>query len=262
MKRLKMPFMIPNDEKDDIMIDMSDLQFPFNDIKSKVNAALLFIRNIGISTFKYDFSDCDYQTKSLFLLEYIKKKNYHVDLKDLIKTWIKIVSFDIIDVKIKSILTNDEIKQFIEENNDIVSDLRSIIGSIPLCSIEFYKCKNKDSKKDLSEFDISQYKESNYDEINKSFLHFMMQYQCMIYIQESLEIAEPIWYKQYFDETCNPMFSCFITNFPFLDLINIFDPSNESVRQNFISNLDEYLNNNIKNDEEAFNNAGNNKTNE
>ena len=97
--------------------------------------SFVYLRNINIpNIIEFDFSLCSFKIKSEYLVMYITG-DANVNMRILNQTWIKILSFGYTDISIDSILNDDEINQFIVENNELVYELRRFMVSMPLCSM-------------------------------------------------------------------------------------------------------------------------------
>lgn len=234
------------------IIDMNKLNFPV-DIDKQNDAALLYIRNTGINA-TFSFDNCSYETKSWFLIRFLKKKNFELNMKSLVDTWIHIIAngyFNFNDLSHKSILDIEEINKFNEENKDYIFEIRRFIVSLPLVSINYFKnyiTDNYLNEVDISEFDCSQYEKSSFNMINMSAFIYILKDPSIITLQQVLsDHIEPIWYTEYFDNNDNnAYFSDLINSFPYLNILNLFTPDNEMIRELFIDKMNNYLNSQIK----------------
>lgn len=135
MARYSLPFDIGTlDENAEVVsIDMSSLNFNVPADQQK-KSSFIFLRNAGINA-DLDFSGCSYKDKEEFLLLYLQE-DIDVNAEILSSTWIEILSArDGGGVVLPSILTSEEIQEFLVNNKDFISDVYQLINSLPIYSM-------------------------------------------------------------------------------------------------------------------------------
>lgn len=119
-----------------IEIDMSKTEFPEN--INNISTAFVYLRNIGLSNIKLNFSKCDYETKAKYLKEYISTK-FEIKQKEFSDTLIKVVCEYYKGIKetieTYSFLNTMEIDKFINENLETVKTISNFLVSLPLYQI-------------------------------------------------------------------------------------------------------------------------------
>lgn len=225
-------------EEDDI-IDMSMPNFPVDD-NNQNKAALLFIRNTGIKS-KFDFSKCNFESKSEFLNLYLKGTMMNINVPELTETWISILTCGYFDINIKSILTDDEIIKFKENNKSFIFELHRFLISIPLCAMSLLNMKtgNFDIKLDMRDFEKSDFKEFNYH----AFSH-LFDYKEIIMLSQVIENITPVFYEYYFDfnnQDLSSFINKLINKYPYLSILNIMTNGDE-IKNMFISGISDMLN--------------------
>ena len=98
----------------EIFVNMSNINFDDNNI-TKQQKAFIYIRNMNLHNLI--FTDCNFEEKEKYLLLYLEY-NINIDIDILNKTWLKILSYNLIDIECESILNNDEICKFIKKNGN------------------------------------------------------------------------------------------------------------------------------------------------
>lgn len=115
------------------IVDMNKLQFPNISESEQKKTALIFLRNTEFDQkVILDFSDCSYEDKAEFLKLYIES-NIEIKNKAFSLTWVKILNWVIgYNLNIDSILTEEEIQKFVDENVDYIGNILQFIISTPL----------------------------------------------------------------------------------------------------------------------------------
>lgn len=240
----------------DNIIDMSDLRFPVDESEKK-EAALLFIRNMGIIG-NFDFSKCDYETKAWYMLAILKKLNLEVCIKSLNDTWIHILCDDYLGkdtIKYESIFNDEEMARFINDNRAYITEVRKLTFSIPLVTMDFFRKtmeKEKDCNIDLSEFDMSGYPVSQFNSLNMNAFSSILQYPEIIEFQQGGFDIELTWYENYFVEGSNDCYGLFINYFPYLSILNLVIPESEGIRERFMNELNKLLDSKIEQGEKEI----------
>jgi hypothetical protein len=118
------------------IVDMSNINFPQISAEEQINVSLIYLRNTNFNV-KLNFENCSYEDKKEYLIKYITN-NINIDYEEFSLTWLKILLFFVeydfnLDpdlLNIFSILTDEEIKQFISEENIIMEELYQLIISL------------------------------------------------------------------------------------------------------------------------------------
>lgn len=141
-------------QKNGAIVDMSEIRFPGNRDESTINrTAMIFLRNTGFDNIHLDFSNCEYEFKQSFLIDYVSL-DIQVQLDELIQTWLSILcryynASEDVDVD-GSIINLDEIDKFIENNINTVDLLMNFINSLPIYALNYNRLLHDDGG--LSEF--------------------------------------------------------------------------------------------------------------
>jgi len=127
------------------VINPNDIKF--EDVDNQILSAIIYIRNLELNC-SFDFENCDYETKELWLLTYLKA-NLMLDkgIDQFNQCILNLVSNEIIFRE--SILSQDEIKIFRNRNQELIKDIIQFL--ISLDEVTFLLEKNKDNK--LIEYD-------------------------------------------------------------------------------------------------------------
>lgn len=230
-----------DDVKDDndIIIDMSKTNFPIDKDKQKISC-FLFIRNTGL-TAKYDFSDCDYKDKEEFLIQFMFHRNINVGIKELLDTWVCILTTGYTNIRhLSSILNEDEINLFIKNNIEYVHELYRFFVSIPLCSMSFYlKSAKMDSAISMGDFQSSDYYGFNVYSLNQLF-----NYNEIILLTQMIDNIAPVYYYKYFDidDNRSSLRDTLFNKFPYLNMMNLIMPGNNENIDAFKNELENLLN--------------------
>lgn len=248
MKYYSLPIdlnVIDSINKEEAVIDMSDLKFPCDESK-QVRSSFIFIRNTDLDM-NFDFEKCSYEMKEEYLLFYFKG-NINVNIPVLSTTWLEILFHEYTGgITLQSILNNEEIEKFINRNGNYVNEIHRFIVSIPISAINFYLGYN------MVESDISmdEFPQSDFDELNlDNFIHLVDYSDFMLLITPRPGI-EPTFYTKYFNRGENdPYKQILISKLPFLNMINMMINPKESVNDTFVNKTDELLANNKFENEE------------
>ena len=89
MHNYGLPIQVDYLTNSDIVIDMNNLTFPVDE-SAQERSALLFIRNTNL-TATFDFSNCSYERKEIFLMSYMTG-TIQVYIPELIHTWVSIIA--------------------------------------------------------------------------------------------------------------------------------------------------------------------------
>ena len=124
------------------IVDMSQCTFS-NNIQQNAKIALIYLKNTGFKQIQLDFSKADTQFKAEILKQYIESCK-EFDCIELINTWKCILShyMQFNDVVFESILSDNEINDFIIQNHDAVYKIASIMKSLPLFLLKKLNTQN------------------------------------------------------------------------------------------------------------------------
>ena len=184
-------------EKNGATVDMSDIKYPTISEKDFIRVSYIYLRNTAYNDIDLDFSKTTYEFKKDFLLFYLFGDIEYV-LKEITSTWIKILGKYIgQEFQIDSILSDDEIKQFIDEECDKLQNVMTFIMSLPLYPIIRM---NTDDEVDYSDIEETDEKPIN-DDVIDLIKH---PYFNDLYLNE-LDIKPKI-YKKIFTENNNKLF--------------------------------------------------------
>ncbi len=214
------------DKSIDITIDMSKFNFPCDE-SSYRRASFIFIRNTGLKA-KFDFSNCTFDEKEDFLTMYMDGPII-TNIPELTETWINIIAYKYAIVKCNSILATEEIEEFIDENILLVTELRKIVNSIPLCSIDYFSKHNKSKIYDIDTVnDIPINKFSN---LNFSNFVNMCDYDDLARIIGMLPLDEyPIQrYVNIFNANRDNLYGKLIKSMPYLAVLDIICEDPEKI---------------------------------
>ena len=227
----------------EIFVNMSNINFDDNDI-SKQQKAFIYIRNMNLHNLI--FTDCNFEEKEKYLLLYLEY-NINIDIDILNKTWLKILSYNLIDIECESILNNDEICKFIKNNTEFINEIKQFIISIPICSMNyFFVLKSiKDENIDNQKYNL-EYECTDYDRLNMYNFKNLFRYNEFIYILMNItEPNQPLFYNKYFFYNKhfinNPFLSDLINKFPYLSLMELMF-NGQNFQNIFIENLNNFLN--------------------
>lgn len=236
MNYLTLPLDISSIENIDFennIIDMSDLRFPDN----KIRSAFIFIRNADLDM-NFDFSKCSYETKEEFVLMYIKG-NINVKLPIIRDTLIDIIISKYTNENIIiGIFTRDEINKFINDNIDLVNELCTLVISLPILGVYHYS-KSDSSISNMINFD-NEFEYTNYDEINFNNFSFLTESELFTVLIQIITDYTPKFYSKYFDGVDQIAIARINSNLPIINLLNIFFAP-EEIQNNFVSEINNIL---------------------
>lgn len=221
----------------DDSIDMSRLLFPVETSKQN-KSALLYIRNTGLKA-NFIFDQCSYNDKEEFLLLYLENNRLNIEIPILVTTWINILTYEKFNVELESILNEDEIKMFHENNKEFIDEIYKFLVSIPLCSMKLY------DQFSGSNIDISEFKISKYNGFNGYTLIQLFDYKEIIVLSQSFSGIRPEYYEKYFnidDEPYPDFVNRLVNKFPHLSLLNVLMNENPELIHSFISGIENMLN--------------------
>lgn len=117
-------------ESDSIVVDMSKTNFPGN--LNTISTVFVYLRNIGFTNIKLDFSDCDYDSKAAYLEEYMNTK-FEVKQEEFSSTLLKSV-FSVLNIEttLESFFTPEEEYKFVEEHQIALYTIAVFLISLPL----------------------------------------------------------------------------------------------------------------------------------
>lgn len=180
------------------IVNMNSIAFPNVPEDGQVNVSFIFLRNTDYPV-TYDFSQCSYELKSKYLIEYLTSAvEYKID--DLIQTWSAILCSSIgILLEDTGILTVDELQLFTKENIELIGQLLHLIISMPVYIVSRFKYN--DCSINIDDIPVNDSKIFN-DNINYILLH-----PAINILLEDDTVFEPENYIQYFTNTNDKLFS-------------------------------------------------------
>ena len=225
MHNYGLPIQVDYLTNSDIVIDMNNLTFPVDE-SAQERSALLFIRNTNL-TATFDFSNCSYERKEIFLMSYMTG-TIQVYIPELIHTWVSIIANKYANININSILTIVEIGKFISDHKELIDEIINITGSIPLCSIiSFFKAKEIECP--------DKYELSDYCGINGKNYFNLLSDDNFVKLIELIDDITPKYYVNYFMED-TIYYSALLYKLPYLALLNAAF-SDEETSNKFIEEL-------------------------
>lgn len=181
------------------VVDMNNVNFPNVPEDNQINVSFIFLRNTDYPV-EYDFSECSYEKKTIYLLNYITSAvEYKIDV--LIQTWLAACCYSLgIILEDKGIFDESELKHFVEDNISFIGEIIQFLISLPLYAITRYEY---DNKKIIIDDDLVV---SDTTIFNENINYFL--YNNAINIIMSIEtIFKPIFYTNYFTDTNNKLFT-------------------------------------------------------
>lgn len=118
------------ESKDSIVVDMSKTNFP--PTMNTTSTTFVYLRNIGFTNIKLDFSECDYETKAAYLKEYMITK-FEVKQTELCSALASAMFKCLnIDTTLDTFFTPEEERKFVEENKEALHTIAVFLISLPL----------------------------------------------------------------------------------------------------------------------------------
>ena len=223
------------DKSTDITIDMSKFNFPCDESAYR-RASFIFIRNTGLKA-RYDFSNCTFEEKEDFLTMYMDGPIV-TNIPELTQTWINIIAYKYTKVECSSILDTEETEDFINENILLVTELRKIVNSIPLCSIDYFSKHNKIKiydKDTVNSIPINKFSNLNFSNFTN-----MCEYDDLARMIGILPLDKyPIQrYINIFNANRDKLYGKLIKSMPYLAILDIMydDPDNIDERIHKVAN--------------------------
>ena len=145
-------------------VDMSNIDFPTD--QDKFRTTFIYLRNTNFNNITLDFSKCSYEDKEKFLLEYIKS-DIIVELFPLIYTWQCLLTFK----SCEPYFSNDEAHRFLENNKNVINELKEFYLSLPLYLFTRLKISEMDME-GLEEKEFN-YSKNTYYLIQEEFIDYL-----------------------------------------------------------------------------------------
>ena len=210
MLRTKIPYQVERIEEireRGAVVDVSNPIFPGIEQDKQLRTTLVFLRNTGFDV-ELDFSGCSYEEKRDYLLLYVKDK-IDVKYKEFSDTWVSIIMEAIgLENDRPSILNDDEMARFIEENMGYISRVINFIYSLTLYAMDRYSLNSQ-------AYDMKSFKTTDYEDIGFN----------ICYVLEAPEIImvysiddEPLFYTKLFTIENNKLFDA-VQKLPFMSLL-------------------------------------------
>ena len=219
MLRTKIPYQIEKIEEireHGAIVDVSNPMFPGIEKDKQLRTTLVFLRNTGFGV-ELDFTLCTYEEKRDYLLLYLKEK-IDVKYKEFSDTWVKIIMESIgIENDRPSILADDEMARFLEENKEYISKVINFIYSLTLYAMDRYSLSNQ-------AYDMKSFNTTDADDIGPNICYVLEAPEIiMVYSIED----EPMFYTKLFTIENNKLFDA-VQRLPFMSLLYGFGMYNLS----------------------------------
>lgn len=210
MLRTKIPYQIEKIEEireRGAIVDLSNPMFPGIEKDKQLRTTLVFLRNTGFEV-ELDFTLCTYEEKRDYLLLYLKEK-IEVKYKEFSDTWVKIIMEAIgIENDRPSILTEDEMARFLEENKEYISKVINFIYSLTLYAMDRYSLSNQ-------AYNMKSFNTTDVDDIGSNICYVLVAPEIiMVYSIDD----EPMFYTKLFTIENNKLFDA-VQRLPFMSLL-------------------------------------------
>jgi hypothetical protein len=197
-----------NIDNEGAIVDMSNLNYPGIQKEDNVRVSYIYLRNTAFNNVTLDFSQTSYEFKRDFLLFYINGDIFY-EIESCTNTWIKILGlYNQQDFPIDTILTQDELYQFIKENITEIAKLNNIIASLPIYL--FLRLNIEDPEN----FNFNDIETDDTTTCNDN-ITFIIKNQFFNFLYESLNADTPKIYSNLFTETNNLLFETIMQYTPF-----------------------------------------------
>lgn len=199
---------LSNIDNEGAVVDMSNLNYPGIQKEDNVRVSYIYLRNTAFNNVTLDFSQTSYEFKRDFLLFYINGDIFY-EIESCTNTWIKILGlYNQQDFPIDTILTQDELYQFIKENITEIAKLNNIIASLPIYL--FLRLNIEDPEN----FNFNDIETDDTTTCNDN-ITFIIKNQFFNFLYESLNADTPKIYSNLFTETNNLLFETIMQYTPF-----------------------------------------------
>ena len=186
------------------IVKMEKINFPSINIENQIETSLIYLRNTGFQVI-YDFSQCSFERKSKFLIQYLTLE-YELNIPELVSTWLCILNY-INDSKITtkpSILSQDEIIKFIKLNQGLILNIFKVILSLPVYLA--LRLKQSPFQNDI--------KENNSFYLNNNII-LLFQFQEFLYLYQNKLSLELENFTKIFTMENNQLFNSINQKLPF-----------------------------------------------
>ena len=188
-------------------IDMSDINFPVEGEKTRIT--FIYLRNTDFNNITFDFSNTSYEDKKDFLISYMTG-DITYKIQELIDTWQVIVcNYKNFNYNIKSILTNEEIQKFIEENISLVEEVVRFLESLLIAVISRLEFEDGSIKMDVEEIEDVSFNKNIYNLITKDFIFAISMFEPSF---------KPAMYKSHFYMENDELFDILTKETPYVSL--------------------------------------------
>lgn len=222
---------------EEIVIDLSEINFPASSPDQQKRASFIFLRNSGIKA-TLDFSKCSYLDKEAFLLLYLME-DIDIDASILTTTWIEILSArDGGGIYLPSILDEKELNEFIQKNDKFIKEIYQLINSLPLYAMMTSGIHG-------SPMDLSGFKKTDYDKIKLSNFHKLADYDQFILLLNPELGGEPLFYEKLFNKSNRYLWKM-MQRLPFINLLYNLLIVPQEQQQEMIKEINNLLINNPK----------------
>ena len=194
------------------IIDLSNINYPGITQEENIKTTYIYLRNTGYENIDLDFSKNDFDFKEKFLLYYLKG-DIEYTLKECSNTWIKIIGlYNNQNFPVSSILTDEEIKKFINNNLDFIKDLNIFFISLPLYPI------SRMSFDDNTVLSLDELENTEEIVCNNSICDIISN-QFFMELYDTMPQEEPMFYSNIFTIENNKLFDTLILHTPFATLL-------------------------------------------
>lgn len=193
---------------DGAIVDMSSMNFPVPP-EEQIRTTFIFLRNTGFDNIELDFSNCSYENKEKFLIQYIHD-SIIIKYNEFVNTWRDILLLTV-DGKcpLLGMLSIQEIQKFIERNLNVVIELLNFCISLPIYSLFRLKFNNElYSTKDIATNNIKIFGKNIYNVINHYYVSEIIQKA----LDSDIDGLSISFYTHYFTEENNELFNAINTS--------------------------------------------------
>lgn len=131
------------------IVKMDNICFPGIPEDKKIRTTYIYLRNTDFDNIILDFSNTDYNLKKEILLFYLNG-DIESNNKSILDTWINVLFYSNgIKYESESILSEEELRRFFQENEDLIFKVSSVLNSISVMLL--YRLKEQRWNKDIEE---------------------------------------------------------------------------------------------------------------
>lgn len=235
LTNLPYDFNIMNEIKEKgAIVDMSNINYPGINSEDNIRISYIYLRNTNFDV-DLDFSKCEYSFKEAFIKFYLEGDIIY-NIKEINSTLIKILGIHAHEYfEIKSILDDNEIKTFIENNQPFLTKVSTFIYSLPLYPI---------SRLDFEDttLDLKDVKHEKGIAINNNICNLIKENLFIELFNDEIQ-TEAIFYDDIFTENNNELFETLGIYTPFNTLLYGMNQPEEWTQ--FVDGLEEFIKDNL-----------------